>query len=144
MWETTVKFSVVGDANKETPQTEEKNGTENQTIEQVNDEDQPIKYAGMRFEPDCSFTMGMVQRKNEGLVEMMDQVTRVVHVRKLRSHLRQRPGLQPTTLNMSNRNQANHLNSTSSSASQQSVTVSGLIRMSPLYISTCTKTLCPS
>ena len=141
LWETTVKFSVVGDANKETPQTEEKNGTENQTIEQVNDEDQPIKYAGMRFEPDCSFTMGMVQRKNEGLVEMMDQVTRVVHVRKLRSHLRQRPGLQPTTLNMSNRNQANHLNSTSSSASQQSVTVSGLIRMSPLYISTCTKVL---
>ena len=107
----------------------------------MNDEDQSFNNAGMRFEPDCSFTMGMVQRKNEGLVEMMDQVTRVVHVRKLSSHLRQRPGLQATTLNMSNRNQANHLIIASSSASQQSVTVSGLIRTSPLYISTCTKVL---
>jgi hypothetical protein len=43
---------------------------------------------GMRFEPNRASTLDMVRRKNEGVIEMMDQVTRVCHVRRLRTHLR--------------------------------------------------------
>jgi dynein heavy chain len=126
LWETTVKFSVSTETVKE-----EKIEDEEKADKIIDGNIQPSN-GGMRFEPNCDYALKMVQRKNDGLVEMMDQVTRVVHVRKLRSHLRQHPG-QSSTSNTSNSNQHAY----SAAASQQSVTVSGLIRANQSYIRTC-------
>ena len=127
LWETTVKFSSTLE--------EEKPNENNDIVDEENNTDRLVD-GGMRFEPDCDYTLKIVQRKNEGVVEMMDQVTRVCHVRKLRSHLRQRPG-QTTTGLINIRHRSGNQKQYYSAATQQSMTVSGLIRSSIAYKETC-------
>ncbi len=114
--------------------------TEEDGEDEDEDEDEDDSPLGMRFEPDLGDTLTMVRRKNEGMIEMMDQVTRVCHVRRLRTHLRQH-----STQSSLSGNAAGSARGGGGSArphpvlapGQQQVSVSSLIRQSPSYIQSC-------
>ena len=131
LWETTVKFSTSAE--------EDHGNNDDDNVSRSNaagDTNMIVhRRPGMRFEPDRDHTLKIVRRKSEGVVEMMDQVTRVCHVRKLRSHLRQRPGMK-TGVHI-NIVIPNKTGNQYSAATQQSLTVSGLIRASSAYQEIC-------
>jgi hypothetical protein len=123
-------------------------------------EDGTTFITGMRFEPNRASTLDMVRHKNEGVIEMMDQVTRVCHVRRLRTHLRSSRrsavggrgggGAVSSSGGMTDRfSTIQHQFGSGGTAGttgsllrvsqmgQQNVTVSSLIRSSPYYSDMC-------
>ena len=141
LWETTVKFARKEDLRAEK---EEKEGGKDGTVsvdgmgEEGKESYREALISGMLFKPNMESTLDMIVRKNEGVIEMMDQVTRVSHIRRLRTHLRssQQNANRPIG---SKSNSINRYISVSESpqVGQQSMAISSLIRSSPQYIRMC-------